>query len=173
MKSASALLALALGWLPALAGAQQVAYTAAEAHLRAGPEAGYPVLAILPPATQVVVQGCLADYRWCDVSYGPVRGWLAAAAIRYPDLNGYAAPPFVGTVAVIPVFGFVQYDYWRDHYHDRPWYRERGNWARPRHRDQPAHERPAGPSPAPLPPGAAGNSGWDRNNMNAPRPDRP
>ena len=195
----AALLALALGWLPALAPAQQIATTTRQVNLRAGPDRAYPVVAILPWNVQVVVQGCVADYRWCDVAYGPERGWVYAGNLRYAWQEASSPLPAIGAVAGIAILGFVLDDYWGDHYRDRSWYRDRERWVHPPRVVRPprggvqprppTHVRPAPhpnvrPSPpahaqpAPRvrpaqPPGPRSNSGYDPRHPNAPRPDRP
>jgi uncharacterized protein YraI len=141
---ATIVLALA-ATLPVAASAQQVAYTAKAVNLRAGPDRVYPIVAVLPPAVSVVVQGCLSDYRWCDVSYGDDRGWVWAGNLRYPYTNGYVAFPGVAPVIGIAILAFVLDDYWSIHYHDRPFYSYRDRYP---HALPPPRPRP----PRPLPP---------------------
>lgn len=127
---APAILAVAALVAPVAASAQQLAYTAKTVNMRAGPDRVYPIVAVLPPGAQVAVQGCLPDYRWCDVTYGYSRGWVYAGNLNYAYQQGYATfsgiAPYVGVV----ILGFALHDYWDRHYHDRPWYRERDDWAR-------------------------------------------
>lgn len=126
---APAVLAVAALVAPVAASAQQLAYTAKPVNMRAGPDRVYPVVAVLPPGAQVAVQGCLPDYRWCDVSYGYSRGWVYAGNLNYAYQQGYATfsgiAPYVGVV----ILGFALNDYWDRHYHDRSWYRERDYWS--------------------------------------------
>lgn len=136
MKYHLPLVALALALAGATASnacAQQIAYTAKDVHLRAGPDRAYPVVAVLPATAQVVVQGCLASYRWCDISFGPERGWVYAGNLRYAAPHG--AEPLIGIapgigITVVP---FFVGEYWELHYRDRPWYRDRHRWVRPPH----------------------------------------
>lgn len=148
MKSilASLLAGLALS-LPAAASAQQLAFTAKTVNLRAGPDRMYPIVLVLPPATQVVVQGCMSDYRWCDVSIGYERGWVYAGNLRYTSTQGYV--PFVGIAPVlgITILSFGIHDYWGSHYRDRPWYGDRHRWDSPPR----PHVRPPAPRLAPQP----------------------
>jgi uncharacterized protein YraI len=145
---AAAGLALA-ATLPVAASAQQVAYTAKAVNLRAGPDRVYPIVAVLPPAASVVVQGCLSDYRWCDVSYGYDRGWVWAGNLRYPYTNGYVAFPGIAPVIGIAILAFVLDDYWSIHYHDRPFYSHRDRYPHV----LPPPPRPRPPRPLPPPPG--------------------
>jgi uncharacterized protein YraI len=60
-------LASALAMLPTLSHAQD-ARTAKPVNLRAGPARDYPVVAVLPAGAAIGVQGCIADFTWCDVT---------------------------------------------------------------------------------------------------------
>jgi uncharacterized protein YraI len=173
------LAALALA-LPLAADAQQVAYAAYRLDLRAGPDVRYPVVVVLPPGTQVVVQGCLNDWRWCDVSYGPERGWVDAGTLRYAAQQGYLPLPQVAPALGIGIIGFGIHDYWGSHYRDRPWYGQRDRWDRtdPRHRPQPRpgvrpQDDRSGPGLGIAPSVPRDSSGWDPRNPDAPRPDKP
>jgi uncharacterized protein YraI len=153
-----AFLALALS-LPLAAAAQQLAHTAKTVNLRAGPDRMYPVVLVLPPGTQVILQGCLVDYRWCDVSFGYERGWVYAGNLRAISAQGYV--PLVGVAPVlgITILQFGIHDYWGVHYRDRPWYRERRRWeqpTRPQVRPQPSAPLVRPPTDRAHPPGAGG-----------------
>lgn len=114
--------------------AQQLAVAATEVNLRAGPDQGYPIVVILPPGAQVVVQGCLADYQWCDVTYGHNRGWAHAGGLHYPYQSRYVPLPNVASTIGIGVIGFTLGSYWDDHYRGRSWYHERDRWSHPTYR---------------------------------------
>ena len=121
----------AMAAAPLAAAAQQVVTVGQELHLRAGPDMDYPLVAVLGPGLQVIVQGCLADYRWCDVSYGPTRGWAYGMNLQVPWQDHWEPLPAVAAVVGVGVLAFVLHDYWRDHYRDRSWYRDRDRWVRP------------------------------------------
>lgn len=170
---ASAVMAAAALAGPAAGSAQQIAYTSKTVNLRAGPDRAYPVVAVLPPSTQVVVQGCLFDYRWCDVAWGYERGWVYAGNLRYPYQSGYVLFPSIAPYIGVVVFSFVFHDYWTLYYRDRPWFVQRDRWAPPPPRPPrtlppptvvpaprvvptpraapPARVQPAPPAPAPRP----------------------
>lgn len=148
-----ALLALAACVLPLAAAAQQVASTAKPVHLRAGPDRAYPVVAVLPGGAQVVVQGCVADYRWCDVGFGAERGWVYAGNLRYPQGTVYVPLPAAAPAIGVTILYFGIHDYWDLHYRDRPWYPDRDRWVRPRpHGARPPRPLPPPVHPAPPPP---------------------
>ncbi len=169
-----ALCALALLLAPALAPAQPAytpAYTARSAHLRAGPARDYPVVAILPGGFGIEVLGCLNDYSWCDIVAGPSRGWMYAGNIDYAYQGGYVPLLSYGPQLGVAIVGFLLFDYWSVHYHDRPWYRDRDEWA---HRHGPGW--PARPAPRPDRPPLQAPSPRDRPGVSRPPPpqrDRP
>ncbi len=132
--------ALALAAAACAAGAQQLAWTAKAVNLRAGPDRFYPVVAVLGAGTQVLVQGCLTDYRWCDVSVGYERGWVYAGNLRSTWEDRVVPLPGVAPIVGIVVLPFVFQEYWDLHYRHRPWYAERHRWMYPP------------PRPAPRPP---------------------
>jgi uncharacterized protein YraI len=139
--------ALALG-LPLMAGAEN-ATTMKDVHLRAGPARDYPVVAVLPAGVEVVVEGCLPSYTWCDVTTGELHGWVWAGNLS-AFYEGTPVPilrygPRIGIV----VRPFVLIDYWSLYYPSRPWYHDRDRWL---HRPPPHPRPPPGPHPPPGPP---------------------
>jgi uncharacterized protein YraI len=175
---------IALAALPGVA--QTLAYTSKDAHLRAGPARDYPVIAILPAGTEVAVHGCLGDYSWCDVIAGPNRGWVYAGNINHP-YQGMEVPVLrYGAEIGIAVVGFVLFDYWFGHYHDRPFYRDRDWWLHrprpprdalppivvrlepPKRLDPPRRDEPRTRHPEPPRPG-----GSDRPRPQPPQPGTP
>jgi uncharacterized protein YraI len=132
----------------ALAQAQYPAFTSKPVNLRAGPSRDYPVIAVLPPGFQVLVQGCLSDFAWCDVVTGYDRGWVYAGNIFYNMDNNVQPIITWGPMIGVGVIGFAFDDYWPRYYRNRPWYRERQRWENVR---PPRHAGPRPPLPAPLP----------------------
>ena len=122
MKKTLATLAL----LPAQA--QQLAYVTKEVNLRAGPSSDFPVVAILGAGVTITVEGCMSDYRWCDVSVGPNRGWLYAGNIVYPYQGATVPLLTYGSAIGIGVIAFSVGSYWDDYYRYRPWYPQRQRW---------------------------------------------
>ena len=130
MKSLNILwpLVAALAGLPVASYAQQLGYAAKEVNLRAGPSRDYPVVAVIGEGVSFVVDGCVADYRWCDVTVGQDRGWVYAGNIVYPYQG--ASVPLLGYGAVlgIGIIAFSVGDYWDSYYRNRPWYPQRQRW---------------------------------------------
>lgn len=63
--------------LTSTAFAQTTATAWTELNLRAGPGATYDIIAVIPSAQSVTVDGCLEESNWCRVSYGENKGWAA------------------------------------------------------------------------------------------------
>lgn len=143
------LLVVALAALPTASLAQS-AYAAKELNLRAGPSTDYPVVAVLPASTAVFVQGCLSDYRWCDVVAGPSRGWVYAGNIVYPYRGANVPVATYGAAIGFGVLAFSVANYWDSHYVGRPWYPQRHLWI---NRPPPVHYGPGGRPPGYRPPG--------------------
>ncbi len=110
---------------PAAAASAAVATT--NVNLRAGPGTNYPVVTAMPRGASLAVYGCLAGYTWCDVSWGPSRGWVAANYVQV----AYQGRPVVLTPALAPAIGLTvvafNQAYWNTYYANRPWY---GQWNR-------------------------------------------
>ena len=120
-------LAVALAALPGVSQAQ-LAYAAKQVNLRAGPGMEYPVIAILLAGVPVTVQGCVADYRWCDVEAGPSRGWVYGANIVYPYQGSNVPVISYGAMIGIGILAYSVASYWDQHYVGRPWYPQRQRW---------------------------------------------
>ena len=140
-----------LAGAPAISHAQS-AYTAKDVHLRAGPAVDYPVVAILAAGMQIAVEGCLSDYRWCDVVAGPDRGWVYAANIAYPYQGADVPVLTYGAVIGLGIVAFSVGDYWDHYYRGRPWYSQRQVWVNwPRARVGAGGQRPLQQAPVVRP----------------------
>lgn len=126
--------------LVASAAAQQ-AYTTRQVNLRAGPDRGYPQVAYVGARQSVYVNGCINDYRWCDITAGPNRGWAYAKFIEYPYQNRRVVIYDNGATLALPIVSFILGSYWNDNYRNRPWYGQQNNWNnwRPGNRPPPAY----------------------------------
>lgn len=158
-----AIVAALVGLAAGAAQAQVIATTSTNVYLRAGPAAEYPAVGLMPQGLEVSVQGCLADYTWCDVSaVGYGRGWAHASLLNQPFGGGNAPLAEVAPRLGIGVVGFALLDYWLDHYRDKPFYAERRRWAerwRSTHPGQPAPVVPGVPRVQPRAPDQSGPGG--------------
>lgn len=64
-------------FLATSAYADTMATAATDLNLRAGPGPTYEILAVIPAAQSVAVEGCLEASNWCRVSLGDVHGWAS------------------------------------------------------------------------------------------------
>ncbi|MDQ0305145.1 SH3 domain-containing protein [Ancylobacter polymorphus] len=94
-------------------------------NLRAGPSTVYPAVTVVPAGAAITTFGCVAGYSWCDIGFGPYRGWVAADYIQVV----YRGAPVVLTAPVAPALGItvVTFNraYWDRYYVAYPWY---GRW---------------------------------------------
>ncbi len=86
-------------------------------------------MAELDANTPIQVMGCLDDWSWCDVAFGDNRGWLYSPDITYAYQGGYVPLYSYAPGLGIPIEGFSLDVYWGSHYHNRPWYGQREEWA--------------------------------------------
>ncbi|QFR32674.1 SH3 domain-containing protein [Ancylobacter sp. TS-1] len=106
--------------------AATTAVATANVNLRAGPSTAYPAVTVVPAGATFTTHGCVSGYSWCDIGFGPYRGWVAASYIQVI----YRGAPVVLTAPVAPVIGItvVSFNrtYWDSYYRAYPWY---GRWA--------------------------------------------
>jgi uncharacterized protein YraI len=140
MKRIAWFVAAALVLVLPLAANAQDGYVTGNVSMRAGPDIQYPVVTMLPPGTEVSVQGCTSGWEWCDVIAYDNRGWVAGNFIEYDYDNQPVLMPEYGARIGIPIVTFVIGSYWGAHYRDRPFYRDRDRWYR-----RPVHTRPPPP----------------------------
>ncbi|MBS7537352.1 SH3 domain-containing protein [Ancylobacter lacus] len=113
------------------------AVATANVNLRAGPSTSYPAVTQVPAGTRITTYGCVSGYSWCDIGFGPYRGWVAASYIQVI----YHGAPVVLTAPVAPAVGVVVVPfgraYWDTYYRAYPWY---GRWgAYPPYAPPPPH----------------------------------
>jgi len=105
-------------------------YVTGSVYLRAGPDSSYPRVSRLRSGESVVIEGCVDDWSWCDVSARHDRGWLSADRIQYEYEGHRVRVPRYGVQIGIPILSFVFGSYWDDHYRHRSWYRDRDRYSR-------------------------------------------
>ena len=121
-------LAATLLALPVLASAQQ-AFTTHTLNMRAGPAPDFPVVAVLPQGSSVMIQGCISDFSWCDVQLPDNgRGWVYAEYLSHPYQGSYVPVRNMGSSIGIPILAFGLAAYWANHYRDRSWYNNQSQW---------------------------------------------
>ncbi len=106
----------------------QEAVTVKDVNLRAGPDRGYPLVSWIPAGSSVYVNGCLDDYRWCDVTAGYDRGWVYAKNLQYTYQGQSMTIYGNGQSLALPIVSFILGSYWNDNYRNRPFYRNQNQW---------------------------------------------
>jgi uncharacterized protein YraI len=125
----AAALLIAAG-LPGAASAASTAIATTNVNLRAGPSTQYPAVNVVQAGYNVRVYGCLSNRSWCDVSYGPQRGWMSSNYLAYVrDGRRYTGERVVGYIGA-PTVSFSVGNYWDNHYRGRSFYRDRDRWDR-------------------------------------------
>lgn len=96
--------------------------------LYSGPDSSYPVVGSVYNNTNVQIYGCLSGWTWCDVAYGPYRGWIPGVNLWRPHGRRRVSIVEYGPRMGIPFVQFQQKIYWDNHYRDRPFYNQRTHW---------------------------------------------
>jgi uncharacterized protein YraI len=117
----------ALLFAPALAQAAE-GIVVETTTLFAGPDSQFPPVDQVAAGTDVQVNGCLAGYAWCDVSFQNDRGWISGQALEILYQSRRVRIVEV-TPDVVPFVVFEFNSYWDEHYRDRPFYGERDRYA--------------------------------------------
>jgi uncharacterized protein YraI len=127
MKSAHLLLAVAAATvlIPVTSFAQQMVMANAvlDLNMRAGPDPVYPVVAVIPINAEVTIYGCNEGRSWCDVQWGPNRGWAYAEYLviqTVPVPQVVQAPP--------PVVVYQPEPYFTQHYQTQAFYNDRNRF---------------------------------------------
>jgi uncharacterized protein YraI len=121
--------AVALATLGIAAAHAAPSYSTANVNMRTGPDIDFPSIGVIPEGEEIYVEGCLRDESWCDVRWGPERGWVFSEYIAF-DYRGdmVALPDYGPEYFRIPFVTFSARDYWGRYYVGRPWYRDRDRW---------------------------------------------
>jgi len=130
MKRLISMLALAVALFTSASAFAYDGYVTRSVRLRAGPDSSYPAVARLRGGTSVVIEGCVDDWSWCDVSTRHDRGWVNGNYLQNEYRGRRVLIPRYGVQIGIPIISFVFGSYWDDHYRNRSWYRERDRWSR-------------------------------------------
>jgi uncharacterized protein YraI len=158
LKLGSAVLAIAM--MGTVAAEARTGFSTANVNMRTGPDTEFPSVGVIPEGSTVNIQGCLRDESWCDVLWGPNRGWVFSEYLAFSYRGEMRPLPDVGLVALsLPIIAFSARGYWDRYYRGRPWYAERGRWYAYTPRARPGwHPPPRGPR----------TPGWWRSGYSAP-----
>jgi uncharacterized protein YraI len=134
-------LALVIAGASCMAGAaEQTATTTTSVNVRAGPEKNFPTVTWLLSGTRVTVHGCVANWRWCDVTVGRDRGWVYARFLSMP-FNGSAVTILNGGPNLgLPQTDFSLGEYWDTHYQRQHWFGRKAYWQKRWDRRPPPRE---------------------------------
>ncbi len=155
-KTALPLFAALFLWLAPACAQAATAYVTDNLHLRAGPDARYPSVAILRSGERVELLGCINGLQWCEVeTRNDERGWTAAYYLR--TTRGSTNLTIIETKADggVRIVIYKPHDYWDAHYRKKYFYRDRDKWLghKPRknyghdHDKDDHHDRPSKPRP--------------------------
>ena len=114
--------------------ADSYAFIPTDISLRAGPAKNYPVVKTLPSENIVIVNACLRDYSWCDITTmskkrrPAAHGWVQAKYMQYAYRRNsqFYIRPRQNLDA--PIARFELIPYWDAYYRDQPFYRDRNNY---------------------------------------------
>lgn len=94
-----------------VASAETEAAAWTDLNVRSGPGPMYSIVGVIPANEKAMVQGCLADASWCEVTYADVKGWAAG---NYLTATVENAPVALSTLDKRVVIGTVTYDNTQD-----------------------------------------------------------
>ena len=127
-------------------------FSTGNVNMRAGPDTVYPRVAVIPRGQPVEIVGCLENQSWCDVIWGPNRGWVFGEYLGFVYQGRQVLVPEYAPVIGIPVVGFAFGSYWNSYYRGAPWWNQYGRWQYYQPRPRPGWGPPP-PGPGPRPPG--------------------
>jgi uncharacterized protein YraI len=113
--------------LPAAASAL-TAVTTEPVPLRAGPAGDFPVVDQIPGGVNVLVNGCVRAYRWCDVSWRDAHGWVRGDDLAYLESGRRVSIIEYGPRVSLPIIAFSVDSYWDRYYRNRPFYGRRAHF---------------------------------------------
>jgi uncharacterized protein YraI len=119
--------AVALLVAPALAQAAQ-GFIVSDTTLKAGPDEQFPDVDSVTAGTEVIVNGCLGGFSWCDISFQQDRGWVSGQDLEVMFQNN-RVKVVEATTEVVPAVTFEVAIYWDQHYRERPFYKDRDRFA--------------------------------------------
>ncbi|MCV9940634.1 SH3 domain-containing protein [Boseaceae bacterium BT-24-1] len=103
-------------------------YSGVNLNLRSGPSTRFPIGGVLGAGSELTIHGCVAGYRWCDVSAPGVRGWASGGHIQFTHQARRVYVPAYAAQVDIPIIAFQAASYWSDHYREYSFYRDLDYW---------------------------------------------
>jgi uncharacterized protein YraI len=95
-------------------------YTNGAVTVRTGPDWGYPAVAQWPSGVPVMLDGCLDDRSWCEVSWGPQQGWVMShGLVAMEDGDSVLVSHWNWPVPLVVYDGAVHPHPW---HHDERWH---------------------------------------------------
>src|SRR5258708_9398761 len=77
-------------------------YVIGDVELRAGPDPGYPAVAMLSDGTPGAILGCVGNWSWCDVATSIDPGWVPAGFLQQEYRAQRLYVPEYGAVVSTP-----------------------------------------------------------------------
>ncbi len=125
---AAAAVVLTVAAAPKAEAAYYDGVAATTLNVRAGPSGNYPIIGRIRAGSAVNIRNCIQGYRWCDVSTGGFRGWVAGKNVRtrYRERNDNVS--LLGQLLGIGTVNYNEQSYWGENYYDRDFYRTKYGW---------------------------------------------
>ena len=108
--------------------AAETATTTGSVNVRSGPDRSMPTVTWLMSGTKVDVVGCVANWRWCDVTAGRERGWVYSRYLQVPFQGSAIVISNGGPNLGLPVTEFALGPYWDEHYPRRLFFSQKAKW---------------------------------------------
>lgn len=143
-----------------LTGAAQAAsaYTTKAVNMRSAPAKRGEIIVTIPAGKVIQVNGCLENYRWCDVRWRGRRGWVSTHALAFQEARRRSFPDYAIHLGVPLWYGQGYYEpwYWTGPSHGGGWHPHGhgghgGNW--PHNPGGNPHPHNPGGNPHPHNPG--------------------
>ncbi|MBI1416913.1 MAG: DUF1236 domain-containing protein [Limimaricola sp.] len=104
-------LSTAVALIAGAASADTEAAAQLDLNVRSGPGPLYSIVGVIPATEKVMVQGCLVDASWCEITFGDVKGWSAG---NYLTATVENAPVALSALDKRVVVNTVTYDHTGD-----------------------------------------------------------
>jgi uncharacterized protein YraI len=113
----AAALALA-GAFASPAEAAVTGYSARSVNIRSGPGTNFPVMATLGAGRQIMVEGCIRGWDWCEVRLNGRRGWVFSSLLSANYYSRRVSIAAYGARLGLPVISYNPRNYRDSYYRD-------------------------------------------------------